>query len=123
MNLVYMLVTNLCDEQAIINVTYLIGIVIFGIKVAVPIILIVVGMVDLLQAISKEGGDDALKKAQSGLVKKAVGAVVIFLIATIVGLLMGLIGGTQYQACMQCINSPFKDCAQDLTNNRLNQAN
>ncbi len=114
MNLVYTLVTNLCEEQAIINVTYLIGIVMLGIKIAVPIILIIVGMTDLLQAISKEGGDDALKKAQSALVKKAIGAVAIFLIATIVGLLMSLIGGDQYKDCMDCINSPFRNCSPNF---------
>ena len=110
MKLIYLLAPlNLCTEQAVIDITYLVGLVVFGIKVAVPIILIVVGMTNLLGAISQQD-EKALKKAQEALVQKAVAAVAVFLIATIVGLLMGVIGGTQYQDCMDCINSPFSKC-------------
>lgn len=99
-------VGDLCSKQAVINITYLIGIVILAIKVAVPIILIVTGMVGLLGAISQQD-EKALKTAQGALVKKAIGAVAVFLVATIVGLLMGLIGGNEYEDCMNCINAPF----------------
>lgn len=111
MDLIYLLapVTNLCGEQAVIDITYLIGLVVFGIKVAVPIILIVVGMTKMLSAISHQD-DKEVKKAQEALVQKAIAAVVVFLMATIVGLLMGVIGGTQYEDCMDCINSPFTKC-------------
>ena len=115
-NLIYLLapITNLCEEQAIINVTYLIGIVVLGIKIAVPIILIVVGMTKLLGAISQQD-DKALKKAQEDLVQKAIAAVAVFLIATIVGLLMGVIGGDQYKDCMDCINSPITKCSPNFS--------
>lgn len=110
MNLIYLLGADFCSSQAVINIMYLVGLVVFGIKVAVPIILIVIGMTKLLSAISHQD-DKEVKKAQEALVQKAVAAVVVFLIATIVGLLMGVIGGKDYEACMPCINNAFgKTC-------------
>ncbi len=86
----------------------IVGIVIWGIKVVVPIILIVVGMIDLAKAVT-EKSDENIKKAQNGLVKKAIAAVLVFLVITIVGLLMRLIGDNSYQDCVKCINNPFSE--------------
>lgn len=84
----------------------IVGIVIWGIKVVVPIILIVVGMMDLAKAVT-EKSDDKIKEAQNKLIKKAIAAVLVFLVITIVGLLMKLIGDNSYQDCVACINHPF----------------
>ena len=119
-NLIYMLEgeSTLCEYTEVGDIMYLIGIVLLAIKIVVPIILIVVGMIDLVSAISQQN-EDALKKATSKLAKKAVAAIAVFLVATIVGLLMGLIGGKQYEACMDCINAPFSEnCNSTLKNNR-----
>ena len=78
----------------------IVGIVVWGIKVVVPIILIVVGMMDLAKAVT-EKSDDKIKAAQNGLIKKAIAAVLVFLVITIVTLLM------TYTKCMKCINNPF----------------
>lgn len=86
----------------------IVGIVIWGIKVVVPIILIVVGMIDLAKAVT-EKSDDKIKAAQNSLIKKAISAVLVFLVVTIVGLLMKLIGDNSYQACVDCINHPFSE--------------
>lgn len=84
----------------------IVGIVVWGIKVVVPIILIVVGMMDLAKAVT-EKSDDKIKAAQNGLIKKAIAAVLVFLVITIVTLLMTLIGDNSYKECMGCINNPF----------------
>ena len=84
----------------------LVGIVVWGIKVVVPILLIVIGMIDLAKAVS-EKSDDKIKEAQNRLIKRAVAAVLVFLVVTFVGLVMGLIGAEDYQECMTCINHPF----------------
>jgi len=83
----------------------LVGYVVLGIKIVVPIILIIVGMLDLAKAVT-EKSEDKIKAAQNGLVKKAIAAACVFLIATIVGLLMNLIGDDSYEDCWKCINSP-----------------
>ena len=84
----------------------LVGIVVFGIKVVVPIILIVVGMIDMAKAVT-EKDENKIKDAQHKLIKKAIAAVLVFLIVTVVGVLMRLIGADEYSKCMTCINSPF----------------
>ena len=84
----------------------IVGIVVWGIKVLVPVILIVVGMIDLAKAVG-EKNEDNIKKAQNLLIKRAIAAVLVFLVVTLVGVIMGLIRASDYKACMECINHPF----------------
>ena len=108
MNLFYLLATEpqLCDTLE--PIMTLIGYVIFGIKVVVPVILILVGMMDLAKAIM--GKDDSeIKKAQSILIKKIVVAVCVYLVITIVGLIMNLLG-QEYENCVRCAFHPFEGC-------------
>ena len=90
----------------------IVGIVVWGIKVVVPIILIIVGMLDLAKAVG-EKSEDKIKEAQNKLIKRAIAAVLVFLVVTFVSLIMGLIGGTDYKACMDCVNHPFS-CSIDI---------
>ena len=94
---------NLCSGLA--PVLRIVGIVKWGIQIAVPIILIIVGMIDLAKAVT-EKNEDKIKEAQQKLIKKAIAAVLVFLVVYIVGLLMSLIGNQDYKQCMSCINSP-----------------
>ena len=90
----------------------IVGIVIWGIKVVVPIILIVIGMLDLAKAVT-EKDEGKIKDAQQKLIKRAIAAVLVFLVVTFVSLLMGIIGAKDYKSCMDCINRPFS-CKIDL---------
>ena len=99
-----------CGEME--PVLKVVGLVVFGIKVAVPIILIVIGMLDLAKAVTEKKEDD-IKAAQQKLIKRAIAAVLVFLVVTLVGLVMGLIGAGEYKSCMDCINHPF-GCKIDL---------
>ena len=63
--------SDLCDAMA--PGLRIVGIVVLGIRIAVPIILIVVGMLDLAKAVT-EKSEDNIKKAQQGLIKKAIAA-------------------------------------------------
>ena len=100
-----------CTSQEIINVMSIVGIVVWGLKIAVPIILIVIGMVELGTAIAKKG-DDEVKKAQKDLIKKAVVAVIVFLVPTLVTLIMGVISQNDWKACWACVNSPTGTVAE-----------
>ena len=93
---------SLCDTMG--PLLRLVGIVLLAIKIIVPIILIVVGMLELAKAV---GDQDEVSKATKKLVQKLIIAVLVFLVATVVGLVMNLIGHNEYQACMGCINHPF----------------
>ena len=78
----------------------IVGYVVFGIKVVVPIILIIIGMVDLAKAVAAKE-EKEIKTAQQGLVKKAIAAVLVFLVVSIVGVLMGIIGDKKYKKLLK----------------------
>lgn len=59
------------------------------IQIAVPILLIVMGSIDLMKAVMA-GKEDEIKKAQTTFMKRCIAAVVVFLIPLIVSLIMGL---------------------------------
>ena len=103
---------DLCTElRPILRV---VGYVILGIKIAVPIILIVVGMLELAKAVTEQK-DDKIKEAQSRLVKKAIIAAVVFLVGFIVSVIMTIVGGNDYKAkvCTDCLNHPG-DCGEAI---------
>ena len=98
----------LCSDLA--PVLKIVGILYWGIMVAVPIILIIIGMMDMAKAVAEKSEDD-IKKAQNKLVKRAIAAVIVFLIGNIVSVIMNLVGHNEYKTCMECITGPFgKEC-------------
>lgn len=96
--------STLCDELE--PVLRIVGIAIFIIKVVVPIMLIIVGMLDMAKAVT-EKDENKIKDAQHKLIKKAIAAVVVFLVVTIVGVLTNLIGAEEYKQCTKCITNPW----------------
>ena len=77
-----------CDDLAPIIklVKSFIGLIKFG----VPIILIVMGTLDLAKCVIS-GKDDEMKTAQKMLIKRLLYAVAVFLVATIVSVVMGMV--------------------------------
>lgn len=63
-----------------------------GIKVVVPIILILFGMIELGKALTSQK-EDEIKKAQSSFFKKLILAVIIFLVFSIVDFVFHFAGG------------------------------
>ena len=59
------------------------------IQIGVPILLIVMGSIDLGRAVLSSD-DKEIKAATSKLIKRAIAAIAVFFVATIVTLLMGL---------------------------------
>lgn len=98
---------QLCNKVGVASLTTIVGYVVLGIKVIAPIILIIVGMIDMTKAIAGKD-EDTIKKAQKALGKKAIAAVVVFLIATMVGLLMSVVNFGIPKNCSKCINNPFQ---------------
>lgn len=58
-------------------------------QIGIPIILIVLGMIDLGKAVMA-GKEDEMKKAQSALIKRCLYAVAVFFVVTIVTLIFNL---------------------------------
>ncbi len=76
-----------------------------AIRIAVPLLLIIIGMVDMAKAVTA-GKEDEIKKAQGLLVKRAVAAVIVFLLLSIVKLLMSVVGAGEANnpGIWTCIN-------------------
>jgi len=72
-----------------------------GIRIGVPIILIIVGMIGMGKAITQQK-EDEIKKAQSLLVKQAIAAVLVFLMLSLVSLVIGTIS-TDGKSNMACV--------------------
>ncbi|MFA5409678.1 MAG: hypothetical protein WC343_12985 [Bacilli bacterium] len=77
------------------------------IQILIPIGLIILGTIDLGKAViaSKE---DEIKKNQQVLLKRCISAVLVFLVATIVSFVVGLVGNDTWKSCWsgqnQCAN-------------------
>ena len=108
MNLFYLLAeaSDVCN--ALTPIMTLLGYVIFGIKIVVPVILILVGMMDLAKAIMGKD-DNEIKKAQGSLIKKIVVAVCVYLVITLVGLIMSLIYPSWDDNCAEAISCALND--------------
>ena len=65
----------------------LLGIAITIIKILIPIILIIFGMLDMGKAVTS-GKDDEIKKQAMAFLRRAIAAVLVFFIPSIVGLIM-----------------------------------
>jgi len=121
MNLIYMLDELVGAQLDICNtlkpIMTILGYVIFAIQVAVPVILVIVGMIALAKAIMSQD-EKEIKTAQSGLIKKIVVAVIIYLVITIISLLMKLIApNLGWKECTKCAFSPFDDACGIVTEN------
>lgn len=95
---------DLCSEIAAdANLAGTIRTIYNGIRIAVPVILIIVGMVEMGRAIASQK-EDEIKKAQSALIKKAVAAVLVFLMFSIVKILVGVVGANEKEkGCLDTI--------------------
>lgn len=94
------------------NIWQIVGYVLLVFKIAVPLLLIIFGMIDLGKAViaSKE---DEIKKATGSLVRRAIAAVVIFLLPTVISFIMGLVSDfdtsgakADFEICRACIVRP-----------------
>lgn len=87
------------------------------IKIAVPIILIIMGMIDLSKAVM--GNDEKqMKESQSKLIKRVIYAVLVFLVVSVVQLLFSALSGTgatdngNISSCISCFVSSPDDCGK-----------
>ena len=112
MDLINIMAADICDPQTgLLGVFGFVGNIITFIKIAVPIILILMGSIDLTKAVMASK-DDEIKKAQSTLLKRAIVGVVIFFIPSIVTLLMNMVNQDSDTECMSCITSPGQEMCQ-----------
>lgn len=94
-----MLILSLCDVEEITQILGIVRIIVIALKIAAPILLMISAMITLMGCI-KSGNDDELAKAKKGLINKAIAAVLIFFIPTLVDIIIRVAGGeTDYKKC------------------------
>ena len=89
MDLVQILAECTCDENLRPIVNFLHHGLLPIIQIGIPIILIVMGSIDLGKAVLSSD-DKEIKGATNKLIKRAIAAVAVFFVGTIVALLMGM---------------------------------
>ena len=74
------------------------------IKIAVPIILVISGMISFLKVTFSSKVEDEMKKAKTKLINSIVAAVVIFFIFSIVNFAVSLVAGAnnKFMSCVNC---------------------
>lgn len=91
----------------------LVSTVINLIKIVVPILLIVFGMLDLGKAVMAQK-EDEIKKGQQTFVKRLIAAVIVFLVLFVVQIVLGLVApkgkNTNIWNCFDCFVN--NDCNQ-----------
>jgi len=71
-------------------VTNIISYIVTGIKIGVPVLLVVFGMIDLGKAVMQSKEDD-IKKAQQTFIKRLLAAALVFFVITVVQFLVGVL--------------------------------
>ena len=101
---------SICSKLA--GIWQIIGWVLWVFKIAVPIIIIAFGMIDLGKAVVASK-DEEIKKSVKSLVMRCVAGIVIFFIPTIVGAIFSLVNNfnsdeyqEEYNKCKICITKP-----------------
>jgi len=108
---------NVCSGD-LQSIWKLIGQILFIFKIAVPLLIIIFGAIDLGKAVVASK-DDEIKKAAKSLMFRALAGIFIFFIPTLVGFIFTLVDGWsteyegEYKVCAACISNPgSSDCAK-----------
>lgn len=88
-----------CGEgSTLVNVIAIVRLVMNIICIAVPIIMILMGTIDLFKAVTA-GKDADIKEKQKALITRIIAGVLVFLVPTIVSVIMNLIGVSSWRTC------------------------
>lgn len=116
----YMLIMDPSICSSLAPIWQIIGWVLWVFKIAIPIVIIVLGMIDLGKAVVASK-DDEIKKSVKSLVMRAIAGIVIFFIPTLIGAIFSLVGEfrddtaykNEYKICSECITHPGDNTCED----------
>ena len=104
---------KICTDPSVLKVIYFLKIIVIIIKIAVPIILVVLAMIDLFKAVIASD-DKEKQKAVKLLIKRVIYSLLIFFVPTIVNTLMITIGNIGE-------SENFTDCLENATIENINK--
>ena len=88
------------------------GTVVNLIKIAVPILLIIFGMLDLGKAVMAQK-EDEIKKGQQTFIKRVIAAVIVFFVVAITQMVVGLIASSADED-----EGELKNCIDQMVGNK-----
>lgn len=108
-----MILLDVCDNPNVLTVVKVIKYIIAILRIAVPIILIVMIMVDFMKATSSEK-ESALKDASTMAVKRTIAAMLVFFIPTFLNLIFDIAGSDDkgYSVCLNHATDEYIAIAQ-----------
>lgn len=101
------MVLGICSAPEVLEVMRIVKIVITIIKIAVPILLIIFGMITYVRAIT-DSDNDNITKANKTIVNMFIAAVAIFLVPTIVGFVFD-VAGANSNGVIDCFYNADKE--------------
>lgn len=97
---------NFCNEYRSYKIMGLIGYIILFIQISIPIILIVMGTIDLIKALFQFDNDDT-NKSYKIIFKRFIYAVIVFFIPIIVKFFMNMVSNNKdTEQCFWAISNP-----------------
>ena len=102
-------ITNFCTESA--DIWQIVGYLLLVFKIVIPIIIIILGMIDLGKAVVSSD-EKAITKSAKTLLIRVLAGILIFFVPTIVGLIFSLVDGFKsevegkWTVCKNCVVSP-----------------
>lgn len=98
-----------CSKSGIVKTFQIIGYALYILKIAVPLLLLLIGSMDLGKA-AIAGDDKAISNAVQVIVKRAIAGVVIFFIPLIISFVIGLVDSAdnikEFDCLSTCIGDP-----------------
>lgn len=107
---------DLCSQNGVKHVLHVVGYLLFAAKIAVPLLLVVMGTMDFAKALT-DSDDKGTKDALAKLIKRIIAGVIIFFIPTIFNFTFSLIDDvvnnqSKFTQCSDCLFTPFSgNCA------------
>ncbi len=115
-----LIATTFCTDTA--SIWHFVGQLVTVFKIIIPIIIIILGIIDLGKAVIASD-EKEISKATNFLIKRFIAGIVIFFIPTIVGALFSILASfsevkADYNVCVKCITAPSK-CPDGSTSGEI----
>ena len=91
----------------------LIHLVVVVLEIAIPVILVILGMIDLLKGVAANK-EDEVKKGQQMFIKRLIAAALVFLVFTVVSLIINVADskGENVMDCANCFINGIEKCME-----------
>ena len=86
-----------------VKLPHTVHLIILAIEIAVPVVLVIFGMLDLFRGITAQK-EDEIKKGQQTFIKRLLAAALVFFVIIVVKLLIGFAAGSEKTKIINCAN-------------------